>query len=93
MAEENEEKMQKIVAWAKRRAFVYQSAEIYGGTGGIYDFGSYGVELKRNLRELFWNRFVTTREDIIGIDTGVIMKAAVWEASGHTTRFTDPLSE
>jgi glycyl-tRNA synthetase len=93
MAEENEEKMQKIVAWAKRRAFVYQSAEIYGGTGGIYDFGLYGVELKRNLRELFWQRFVKSRDDIVGLDSGIIMKAVVWEASGHTTQFADPLSE
>jgi glycyl-tRNA synthetase len=89
-----EDKMQRIVAWAKRRAFIYQSAEIYGGTGGIYDFGPYGVELKRNLREIFWDRFVKSRDDIIGLDSGVIMKAAVWEASGHTGRgFADPLSE
>jgi glycyl-tRNA synthetase len=90
----NEDKMQKIVAWAKRRAFIYQSAEIYGGTGGIYDFGPYGVELKRNLRGLFWNRFVKSRDDIIGLDSGIIMKAEVWEASGHTgPGFADPLSE
>lgn len=93
MVEENEEKMQKIVAWAKRRAFIYQSAEIYGGTGGIYDFGPYGVELKRNLREIFWQGFVKSREDIVGLDSGIIMKAEVWEASGHTTQFADPLSE
>src|SRR3990167_7679577 len=94
MAEENEEKMQKIVAWAKRRAFVYQSAEIYGGTGGIYDFGPYGVELKRNLKELFWQKFVKARPDIVGLDSGIIMKEAVWQASGHTgAGFADPLSE
>jgi glycyl-tRNA synthetase len=90
----NDEKMQKIVAWAKRRAFIYQSAEIYGGTGGIYDFGPYGVELKRNLRESFWARFIKSRDDIVGLDSGIIMKAAVWEASGHTgPGFADPLSE
>ena len=85
--------MTKIVSWAKRRAFIYQSAEIYGGTGGIYDFGPYGVELKRNLRELFWHRFVKSRDDIVGLDSGIIMKSVVWEASGHTTQFADPLSE
>lgn len=90
----DDDKMKKIVAWAKRRAFVYQSAEIYGGTGGIYDFGPYGVELKRNLREFFWNRFVKSRNDIVGLDSGIIMKSAVWEASGHTgPGFADPLAE
>jgi len=94
MVEENEDRMQKIVAWAKRRAFVYQSAEIYGGTGGIYDFGPYGVELKRNLREFFWQRFVKSRDDIVGLDSGIIMKEAVWQASGHIgPGFADPLSE
>lgn len=89
-----EDLMQKIVSWAKRRAFIYQSAEIYGGTGGIYDFGPYGVELKRNLRELFWQRFVKSRDDIVGLESGIIMKSAVWEASGHTgPGFADPLSE
>lgn len=90
----NEDKMNKIVSWAKRRAFIYQSAEIYGGTGGIYDFGPYGSILKKNLRDLFWNKFILSNDQIVAVDTGVIMKKEVWEASGHTgARFADPLSE
>lgn len=94
MVEQKDDKMQKIVSWAKRRAFVYQSAEIYGGTGGIYDFGPYGVELKRNLREIFWQKFVKNNPDMVGLDSGIVMKSVVWEASGHTgAGFADPLSE
>jgi len=88
------EKMKKIVAWAKRRALVYQGAEIYGGTGGIYDFGPYGAELKRNLRDYFWQRYIEKRSDIIPLESGIVMKSEVWEASGHTgSGFADPLSE
>jgi len=85
--------MDKIVSLCKRRGFIFQSSEIYGGIGGIYDFGPLGTELKRNLREEWWKKFVASRDDIVGVDCGIIMNAKVWEASGHTTAFTDPLVE
>jgi glycyl-tRNA synthetase len=85
--------MEKIVSLCKRRGFIFQSSEIYGGIGGIYDFGPLGAELKRNLRDEWWKKFVLSREDMVGMDSGIIMNAKVWKASGHTTAFTDPLVE
>jgi len=85
--------MEKLVSWAKRRGFVFQSSEIYGGIGGIYDFGPYGVELKNNLKKLWWKRFVEDRDDIVGIDSSILMNKKVWEASGHEKGFQDPLVE
>lgn len=87
-------KMRELVSFAKRRGFIFQSSEIYGGIAGIYDFGPLGVELKRNLKELFWNRFVRSRTDIVGLDAGIIMSPKVWQASGHTGEgFADILFE
>ncbi len=86
-------KMQAIVSWAKRRGFVYPSSEIYGGIGGVYDFGPYGVELYRNIKNLWWKTFVEKRDDVIGIDSSVLMNRKVWQASGHEKGFTDPLVE
>ena len=92
MAENN--LMEKIVSLCKRRGFIFQSSEIYGGIGGIYDFGPLGVELKRNIKDEWWKRFVLKRDDMVGLDAGIIMNAKVWEASGHTgSGFTDPLRE
>jgi len=85
--------MDKIVSLAKRRGFIYPSSEIYGGTGSVYDFGPYGVELKRNLKNLWWKKFVQEREDIVGIDSGILMRREVWLASGHEKGFVDPLVE
>jgi glycyl-tRNA synthetase len=83
-----------IVSWAKRRGFVFPSSEIYGGIGGIYDWGPYGVELKNNFKKLWWKRFVEDRDDIVGIESSIIMNKKVWEASGHTgSGFADPLRE
>jgi len=83
--------MQKIVSLAKRRGFVYQSSEIYGGLRSAYDFGPMGVELKRNLMNEWWRAMVHSREDIVGLDASIIMHPKVWQASGHLSNFADPL--
>ena len=83
--------MQKIVSLSKRRGFVYQSSEIYGGLRSAYDFGPMGVELKRNLMSEWWRAMVHSREDIHGIDASIIMHPKVWHASGHLANFADPL--
>lgn len=85
--------MDKIVALCKRRGFVYPSSEIYGGLANTWDFGPYGAQLKKNVKDLWWKRFVESRSDIIGIDSGILMNPAVWKASGHVAGFTDPLVE
>jgi len=83
--------MQKIVSLAKRRGFVYQSSEIYGGLRSAYDYGPMGVELKRNLMNEWWRAMVHSREDIVGIDASIVMHPEVWRASGHLAGFSDPL--
>ncbi|MFM9029208.1 MAG: glycine--tRNA ligase [Opitutaceae bacterium] len=83
--------MDAIVALAKRRGFIFQSSEIYGGLNGFFDYGPLGVELKRNIRDCWWNDMVRRREDIVGLESSIIMHPKVWEASGHVAGFTDPL--
>ena len=85
--------MDKIVAFCKRRGFVYQSSEIYGGIRSSYDYGPLGVELKRNIKEEWWRRTVRRRDDVVGLDAAIIMDPKVWEASGHTETFNDMLVE
>jgi len=85
--------MDKLVAFCKRRGFVYQSSEIYGGIRSSYDYGPLGVEMKRNIKEEWWRRMVHMREDMVGIDSAIIMHPKVWEASGHTATFNDMLVE
>src|SRR6266550_4087344 len=86
--------LETLVALAKRRGFIFQGSEIYGGLAGTYDYGPYGVLLKNNIKELWWKHFVTEREDMFGLDTAILMNAKVWEASGHTgAGFADPLVE
>jgi glycyl-tRNA synthetase len=85
--------MDKIVAFCKRRGFVYQSSEIYGGIRSSYDYGPLGVELKRNIKEEWWRRTVYMRDDVVGLDAAIIMHPKVWEASGHTATFNDMLVE
>jgi glycyl-tRNA synthetase len=85
--------MDKIVAFCKRRGFVYQSSEIYGGIRSSYDYGPLGVEMKRNIKEEWWRRMVHMREDMVGLDSAIIMHPRVWEASGHTLTFNDMLVE
>jgi glycyl-tRNA synthetase len=80
-----------VTSLAKRRGFIYQSSEIYGGVNAIYDFGPHGVALRRNLRDLWWRHTVELRHDVVGIESSVIMHPRVWEASGHVQNFTDPL--
>jgi len=85
--------MGKLTSLCKQRGFVFQSSEIYGGAGSVYDYGPLGVELKRNLREAWWEEMVHSREDVVGLDAGILMHPKVWEASGHVEGFTDPLVE
>jgi glycyl-tRNA synthetase len=82
--------MEKIVSLAKRRGFVFQSSEIYGGLNGCYDYGPLGVELLKNIKEQWW-RTMTLREDVEGLDASILMHPRVWEASGHVEHFTDPM--
>ncbi len=86
-------KMEKIVGWAKRRGFVFPSSEIYGGFGAVYDFGPYGVELAKNIKENWWKVMVQENENIVGLDSSIFMHPKVWEASGHVSGFSDPLAE
>src|SRR5437660_1884811 len=83
--------MEKLVSLAKRRGFVFQSSEIYGGLGSVWDYGPLGVELKKNIKERWWRSLVHEREDIEGLDAAILMHAKVWEASGHLAGFADPL--
>lgn len=83
--------MQKIVSLCKRRGFVFQSSEIYGGLKSSYDYGPLGVELKRNIAAEWWRSMVTEREDIVGLDASIVMHPKVWETSGHVAGFSDPL--
>jgi glycyl-tRNA synthetase len=83
--------MDKLVSLAKRRGFIFQSSEIYGGVGSVWDYGPLGVELKKNLKERWWRSMVHERSDIEGLDAAILMHPRVWEASGHVAGFTDPL--
>lgn len=83
----------KIVSLCKRRGFIFPGSEIYGGLANSWDYGPLGVELKNNIKQLWWKRFVTSRDDMVGIDAALIMNPKVWEASGHLKEFTDPLVE
>ena len=83
--------MDKLVSLCKRRGFIFQSSEIYGGLNSCYDYGPLGVELKRNLKDFWWKAMVQTRDDIEGLDASILMHPKVWEASGHVANFTDPM--
>ena len=94
MSTENKnEKMEAIVSLAKRRGFIYQGSEVYGGLSGTWDYGPLGVTLKRNIMNLWWNYFVDSRDDMYGVDAAILMNQKVWQASGHVDTFTDPLVE
>jgi glycyl-tRNA synthetase len=84
-------KMEKIVALCKRRGFIFQSSEIYGGLNGAWDYGPLGVELKRNLKDYWWRCNTQMRDDIVGFDGSILMNRAVWQASGHEATFSDPM--
>ncbi|MBA2247760.1 MAG: glycine--tRNA ligase, partial [Chloroflexia bacterium] len=83
--------MDKIVALCKRRGFVYPGSDIYGGLANTWDYGPLGVELKNNIKQLWWKTFVHRRPDMIGLDAAILMHPKVWEASGHVVNFNDPL--
>ena len=83
--------MEKLVSLCKRRGYIFQSSEIYGGTGSVWDYGPLGVELKKNIKDRWWNAMVRSREDVEGLDAAILMNPRVWEASGHVAGFVDPL--
>jgi glycyl-tRNA synthetase len=88
-----ETSLEDIVSLCKRRGFIYQGSEIYGGLSGTWDYGPLGVTLKRNIMNLWWQMFVDGRDDMYGVDAAILMNQKVWQASGHTETFTDPLVE
>jgi glycyl-tRNA synthetase len=91
MAEKKNELMDKIVSLCKRRGFVFPGSEIYGGLANTWDYGPIGVELKNNIKQLWWKRFVKDREDVVGIDAAIMMNSKVWQASGHVAGFSDAM--
>lgn len=90
---EKENKMEKIISLCKRRGFIFQGSEIYGGLAGTWDYGPLGVALKNNIQNLWWKRFVLDREDMYGMDAAILMNQNVWKSSGHVAGFSDPLVE
>ena len=89
----NQVKMEDIISLCKRRGFIYQGSDVYGGLSGTWDYGPLGVQLKRNIMQLWWRRFVEERDDIYGVDATILMNQKVWKASGHVDTFVDPLCE
>jgi glycyl-tRNA synthetase len=83
--------MEKIVSLCKRRGFIYPSSEIYGGINGFWDYGPLGAELKRNVKELWWNTMTRQRDDVVGLEATIIMSPLIWKASGHVDTFSDPM--
>src|SRR3954449_5026394 len=83
------ELMEKIVSLCKRRGFIFQSSEIYGGLNGFWDYGPLGAELKRNIKEAWWRSMTQFRDDVVGLEATIIMHPKIWEASGHTSTFSD----
>jgi len=83
--------MEKIVSLCKRRGFIYQSSEIYGGINGFWDYGPLGAELKRNVKELWWNDMIRQRDNVVGLEATIIMSPQIWKASGHVDTFSDPM--
>ena len=89
--DKKDDSMEKVVALCKRRGFVFQGSEIYGGLANTWDFGPYGVELKNNIKRSWWKHFIQEREDMVGLDSSILMHPRVCEATGHVASFTDPL--
>src|SRR6266700_8225234 len=83
--------MEKIVSLCKRRGFIFQSSEIYGGLNGFWDYGPLGAELKRNVKELWWASMTKQRDDVVGLEATIIMHPQIWKASGHVETFGDPM--
>jgi glycyl-tRNA synthetase len=93
MEKEDKNLMEKLQSLSKRRGFIYQGSEVYGGLAGTWDYGPLGVALKNNIKNLWWKMFVDSRTDMYGVDAAILMNPAVWKASGHVDTFTDPLVE
>lgn len=93
MADAKNDRMEKLIALCKRRGFIFAGSEIYGGLANSWDYGPLGAQLKKNIKDEWWRRFVERRSDMVGIDAALIMNPKVWEASGHLATFTDPLVE
>lgn len=93
MKEQQSDHMEKIMSLCKRRGFIFPGSEIYGGLANSWDYGPLGVELKNNIKQLWWKRFVTERDDMVGLDSSLLLNTKVWEASGHVATFSDPLVE
>ena len=91
MVTNDETLFEKVVNLSKRRGFIFQSAEIYGGFRSTYDYGPIGVQLLRNVKDQWWRTMVQLRHDVVGLDASILSPPAVWEASGHLTNFSDPL--
>src|SRR6187549_632872 len=85
--------MEKIVSVCKRRGFVFQSSEIYGGINGFWDYGPLGAELKRNVKDLWWTTMTRQRDDVVGLEATIIMAPQIWRASGHVDTFSDPMCD
>ena len=90
---EQQSKMEKLVSLCKRRGFIFPSSEIYGGLSSCWDYGPLGVEMKRNIKNAWWYNIVQSRDDVVGLDSSILMHPRVWEASGHLAGFSDPLVE
>src|SRR3989344_6000671 len=93
MATEENNLMEKIVSLCKRRGFVFQGSEIYGGLAGTWDWGHFGLALKNNVTQNWWKKFVDSRRDMYGVDAAILMRQEVWQASGHVAGFADPMVE
>jgi len=93
MKKEINAKMEDIISLCKRRGFIFQGSEIYGGLAGTWDYGHLGLALKNNIKNIWWKRFVTDREDMYGVDAAILMNQKVWQATGHVGGFSDPLAE
>ncbi len=91
--DKDSELMEKIVSLAKRRGFVFQGSEIYGGIAGMFDYGPLGVALAHNITDIWWDKFVDARDDVYGLDAAILMNTKAWEASGHVSGFSDPMVE
>ena len=83
--------IEEIISLSKRRGFVFQSSEIYGGLNGFFDYGPLGVELRKNIKDVWWEDMVRRRDDMVGLDSSIIMNPRIWKASGHVDGFTDPM--
>src|ERR1700712_2787823 len=89
----SEAKLEDIVSLCKRRGFIFPGSDVYGGLSGTWDYGPLGLQLKKNIMNLWWKMFVENAEDMLGVDAAILMNQKVWQASGHVDTFTDPLVE